>query len=192
MFSRAHALLALAAITLWILIAFAVTARSQTLNLTTPRAAFVSTAPPRFTNGNFSASWIMPTNFPDLRGFRLAWGTNAAALNTATEVGKGITNLTVRGLAELAVYFARLTSVSTNGVESEPATSSVTIQPGWRVYSYSTAFSTVLQAGRTNIVQSSTNSGATWRDLTTNVTGGTVAIVRTNSIGANELFRIKP
>lgn len=158
------------------------------LTLTPRLVAFAPAPQPAFSSGVLTASWT-PSPSPDVVAYRLAWGTNL--LNNSTQVGKGITNITLKGLIELANYTVAISSVSSNGVESVQVSTNAVTQPTWRTFNYVTAFTTLLQAGRTNIVQSSTNGGVAWRNLITNTVGGVVTLLRTNGVGVAELFRVK-
>ena len=161
------------------------------LNLVPKMAALAPVQPEQFSSAQVEASWVRPTNMTGIAAFRLSWGTNL--LNNSTQVGTGVTNVTVKGLLELVRYNFAVASVGTNGVEFSPATNSVVTQPKWVTGSYVTYFQTRLQPGRTNIVQSSTNGGSTWTSLSTNTSGGTITLLRTNGLSpVAETFRVKP
>ena len=168
------------------------TTASAQISLVQSFAALGAAQPPAFTSGKLLVTWSTPTNVAQISKYRIAWGTNESALNNSTEVGKLATNITLKGLSELANYTVTLVSVFTNGTESLPAVAAAMTQPRWASGSFVTFFKTQVLAGRTNIVQSSTNGGTAWQNILTNTAGGIVTILRTNSLGGGELFRIKP
>jgi hypothetical protein len=98
------------------------------------------------------------------------------------------TNVTLRGLLESQEYWFEL--VALNGFSSQPPNkTNAFIQPRIEMETYVRRMSVRLAAGRTNIIQASSNL-AQWTPILTNTSGGIVTWLRTNQTA--EYYRIKP
>lgn len=142
--------------------------------------------------GSVTLGWSHPPD-KNVTNYSISYGTNRTALNNSVGAGYA-TNVTITGLEQWQTYYFSGLAYHAAGIASE-FSNMVTnfIPPRWRVFSYSTMFETPMLAGRTNVIQSSTNGGVTWRNLHTNTSGGMYRIVRTNgTMPTTEIFRVKP
>jgi len=151
--------------------------------------ALVSAGPAPFdgAKGKVTLAWTASPS-PDVVAYRIAFGTNATALNNSTQVGR-VTNVTIKGLTECVTYYFAATAVNSNGVESAFSnTTNQFIQPKIELTPAAWTGAVRLIA-RTNIIQASTNL-VTWVNILTNTTGGVVTWLRTNAV--REYYRVKP
>lgn len=159
-------------------------------SLPQPVAAIAPVANPNL--GSVSLAW---TRSPDsnVTSYAVQFGTNRSALNSSAGVGN-VTNATITGLLPVSAYYFTVTARDAAGMDSPPSNMVTNfMQPRMMMIPDRWKVQMLLPAGRTNVVQSCTNSTftGTIRNVLTNTSGGAIWFYATNDAAQN-FFRVKP
>lgn len=171
--------------------AAALTASQPGINLAATTSDTVNISVPVWQDrGTVRLAWDRSVS-TNVAGYRIYYGTNAAFLDNAAQLGN-VTNAAINNLTESLTWYFICTAVSTDQAESPPSNQiAVFIQPSLQIRPRVWAVDFRSRPGLTYIFQSSPDL-TTWQNVQTNTgNGNVISFLRTNT-GGSEFFRLKP